>query len=613
MKLKWVHLKNFRGYKDITVNFDENMNVIIGKNDIGKSTIMEALEIFFNGSNNPQIKIDVDDLNIYSDDDKEIEISCGFSDCSDEIIIDSATKTTLNREYLLNKEGLLEVKKVWNCSKEKITASDLKIYINANYPKITDKPLVNMKISELKKILESIKEQIESYDDIKKSVSSEIRMSIYNYYIHNECEFEETLIDISKEDAKDIWSKINLFLPVFFLFRSDRSNVDSDSEVQNPLKIATKNALKEIEYELNAIKKKVEEAVKVIGDNTINKLKEMNEEIAANLETELNTKAWDSIFSFELIDGKGIPLNKRGSGVRRLMLLSYFRAEAERVMSESCKNDIIYAIEEPETSQHPNYQRMIMETFIDISNDPNHQIILTTHTPEIAKMVNPEQLVFIKRNDKGFSEIVKDEEDKINGIIDSLGILPNITSKLIICVEGETDVMFLENISKLKCFADIIDLDENNISILPMKGGNLKSWIGKNCLDGSNVKEMHLYDSDIQEYVNLINDMNNKPDGRRWGISTKRLEIENYIPPHLIEERLKIEIEKEIKDNWHKIDVPKLLMSKYGQKRNIEEKQIKCILNGSIAKQITKESLEEINAYEEICEWFRKIKEINNV
>lgn len=613
MKLKWVHLKNFRGYKDITVNFDENMNVIIGKNDIGKSTIMEALEIFFNGSNNSQIKIDVDDLNIYSDDDKEIEISCGFSDCFDEIIIDSATKTTLNREYLLNKEGLLEVKKVWNCSKEKITASDLKIYINANYPKITDKPLVNMKISELKKILESIKEQIESYDDIKKSVSSEIRMSIYNYYIHNECEFEETLIDISKEDAKDIWSKINLFLPVFFLFRSDRSNVDSDSEVQNPLKIATKNALKEIEYELNAIKKKVEEAVKVIGDNTINKLKEMNEEIAANLETELNTKAWDSIFSFELIDGKGIPLNKRGSGVRRLMLLSYFRAEAERVMSESCKNDIIYAIEEPETSQHPNYQRMIMETFIDISNDSNHQIILTTHTPEIAKMVNPEQLVFIKRNNKGFSEIVKDEKDKINGIIDSLGILPNITSKLIICVEGETDVMFLENISKLKCFADIIDLDENNISILPMKGGNLKSWIGKNCLDGSNVKEMHLYDSDIQEYVNLIKDMNNKPDGRRWGISTKRLEIENYIPPHLIEERLKIEIEKEIKDNWHKIDVPKLLMSKYSQKRNIEEKQIKCILNGSIAKQITKESLEEINAYEEICEWFRKIKEINNV
>ena len=294
----------------------------------------------------------------------------------------------------------------------------------------------------MKKILESIKEQIESYDDIKKSVSSEIRMSIYNYYIHNECEFEETLIDISKEDAKDIWSKINLFLPVFFLFRSDRSNVDSDSEVQNPLKIATKNALKEIEYELNAIKKKVEEAVKVIGDNTINKLKEMNEEIAANLETELNTKAWDSIFSFELIDGKGIPLNKRGSGVRRLMLLSYFRAEAERVMSESCKNDIIYAIEEPETSQHPNYQRMIMETFIDISNDPNHQIILTTHTPEIAKMVNPEQLVFIKRNDKGFSEIVKDEEDKINGIIDSLGILPNITSKLIICVEGETMLCF---------------------------------------------------------------------------------------------------------------------------------------------------------------------------
>lgn len=48
MILKKLKLKNFRGYTNIVVDFDSNMNVIIGKNDVGKSTILEALEIFFN-------------------------------------------------------------------------------------------------------------------------------------------------------------------------------------------------------------------------------------------------------------------------------------------------------------------------------------------------------------------------------------------------------------------------------------------------------------------------------------------------------------------------------------------------------------------------------------
>ncbi|OQP01002.1 hypothetical protein B1689_07140, partial [Geobacillus sp. 44C] len=51
MKLHSLYLKNFRGYREETINFSEGMNVITRKNDIGKSTIMEALEIFFNGEN----------------------------------------------------------------------------------------------------------------------------------------------------------------------------------------------------------------------------------------------------------------------------------------------------------------------------------------------------------------------------------------------------------------------------------------------------------------------------------------------------------------------------------------------------------------------------------
>ncbi len=55
MKLKSLTIKNFRAYQLETAIEIGQLTTIIGKNDIGKSTILEALEIFFN---NQTVKID---------------------------------------------------------------------------------------------------------------------------------------------------------------------------------------------------------------------------------------------------------------------------------------------------------------------------------------------------------------------------------------------------------------------------------------------------------------------------------------------------------------------------------------------------------------------------
>ncbi len=79
MKLHSLYLKNFRGYREEMIDFSEGMNVIIGKNDIGKSTIMEALEIFFNGENKDAlVKLEVEDCNVNSTE-KVIEIGACFT------------------------------------------------------------------------------------------------------------------------------------------------------------------------------------------------------------------------------------------------------------------------------------------------------------------------------------------------------------------------------------------------------------------------------------------------------------------------------------------------------------------------------------------------------
>lgn len=276
-----------------------------------------------------------------------------------------------------------------------------------------------------------------------------MRRALYKYIVNENTEFETRFIEIQKidKDSKDIWDKIKSNLPLYFLFQSDRTNSDNDSEVQNPLKIATKKALAEMEDQLNNIVKEVDEKVSAIAENTINKLKDFNGEIANRLKTNLNLKSWDSLFSFQLESDDGIPLNKRGSGIRRLILLSYFRAEAERIAEEKNNKNIIYAIEEPETSQHPNFQRMIIDSLLKISSDEIHQVIITTHTPEIAKMVDLDSLIFISKDEYG-PQIVRKEEEKLKGIVRSLGILPTIESKVIICVEGENDINFLRNINQ---------------------------------------------------------------------------------------------------------------------------------------------------------------------
>ena len=59
------------------IDFDEQFTSFIGKNDIGKSTIFEALDIFFGNS-----KPDLTDLCVSSID-RTIEISCVFKDLPD--------------------------------------------------------------------------------------------------------------------------------------------------------------------------------------------------------------------------------------------------------------------------------------------------------------------------------------------------------------------------------------------------------------------------------------------------------------------------------------------------------------------------------------------------
>lgn len=62
MKIVSMKLKNFRGYNEEVLIAFCNLTAFVGKNDIGKSSILEALDIFFNDGRG-NVKLDKDDIN----------------------------------------------------------------------------------------------------------------------------------------------------------------------------------------------------------------------------------------------------------------------------------------------------------------------------------------------------------------------------------------------------------------------------------------------------------------------------------------------------------------------------------------------------------------------
>lgn len=526
MKLESLKIKNFRGYKSEQLISISDLTAFIGKNDAGKSSILEALEIFFN---NQIVKCEREDLNIEAENNK-IEISCVFGDLPSELILDVAYPTTLVEEYLLNADNKLEIKKVFPS-----TAANPKekVYIICNHPSVAKaKDLLTLKRADLKKRADGLSIAPDQYNG---TINASIRQAIWNSF--DDLKLKQTELLVNKEDTKKIFDAIKNYLPLFALFQSDRQSKDDDKEVTDPMKVAVQQALSELNSELDYIKNEVRNKAIETANRTLAKLQEMSPELADELIPEFKTDPkFDNQFKLSFKSENNIAINKRGSGIRRLILLNFFRAEAERRRQDNEGNQIIFAFEEPETSQHPDHQHMLMEAFLKLANTPNSQILLTTHTPALASLLPLESLRFIEQfgHDR---KVEMGTYDVFEKIANSLGILPDPLDKnatAILLVEGKGDITFINHIcEKLKEGGFIPNtLSEKRIAIVPIGGcGNIKHWKTKQLANQFGIPYCVLLDSDkgtTEEAVNISKISDLQSEGIKAYVTRKR-EPENYI------------------------------------------------------------------------------------
>lgn len=133
-------------------------------------------------------------------------------------------------------------------------------------------------------------------------------------------------------------------------------------------------------------------------------------------------------------DGTPTPIQQKGDGIKSLTALAILNipARVDRVS--------VVAIEEPESHLHPESARQLYDTIMSLSQ--THQIVLTTHSPLFVNRTNLKENIIV--ND-GKATLVK----KIKEIRDVLGIhisdnLTNAEHALI--VEGEDDKIALEKL-----------------------------------------------------------------------------------------------------------------------------------------------------------------------
>lgn len=452
IKLTKIFLKNFRGYQERTEIVFDKFNVIVGKNDAGKSSILKALEYFW-GKGKPEKK---DCNNASQENFFEIElIFNGFENLP--TVIDDSNEIFLKDDFLLQEDDSLHIVARYDFSSSR---TKTEYFLKCFYPKSLDESLIELSVPELRKKIKS--DRIEPSGNQTKS--HDLRKSFY----FNVDEKEEKQIPFTSK-----FEKLKESLPMFFYFPCDRENSQNDEEITQ----AAKNVIERIKAE----KKEKFDELKKLSDELASEMSALGNEVIKTLrenfaeyedeKLEMNFKAdFQKSFIQKEVTSSEVDFAQRGSGFRRMLLFSFFLNESKRENSNN--KQAIYAFEEPEISQHPNNQKLLVEMMKNLAKESG-QVVITTHSPGIVKMTNVEEssFVVVEKNDKKQTVLNLEKNQAVQKVAELLGIIDfdisDLTGKkIILCVEGKDDVLVIKRITKL------FEKNSEDWAIIPVGGKN---------------------------------------------------------------------------------------------------------------------------------------------
>lgn len=514
MKINKITIKNFRGVDNFENLEVSDFNVFVGKNDAGKSIILNAFNCFFNEK--VFVKEDIfkgkpEEENTF------IELSFSLSKEVDDLLIDSNKLLTVKKEYFLDDKGKPKVNTYYK-------VNDFK---NSEY-----QDLWNKKEDDLNKIVESLGGEVTRSGRGNKNL---LRIEQIKTLLPEE-EKEEVYHPVG-DILKTVDKNYKLKLPEYALFGAEEDLNVGATTFQSQFKFlitegidSNKDITDRLEEEVKKGLEKEFGEIKDIMAKNVNGLKELKPTLNCD---------WQKAIKFSLnlsFDGESysVPISHKGTGFKRLLMVAYF----EYLSNKKNVTNQIFAIEEPETFLHPSAQNNLLNSILKISK--KSQFFITTHSPVFAGQAKGENSVLVTKNEQGISKYERGGEI-IDNIIKELGIKSDYNllenAKFLIFVEGRDDLQFLQIVAKT-----ILDKDLEEDGILCVIGGgsSLKNYADLKLfkkLSGNTNKYAVLVDGDNGDEAKEKEkeEIKNQCDeDQALFCKLSKREIENYCCPECI-------------------------------------------------------------------------------
>ncbi|MCP4551308.1 MAG: AAA family ATPase [Bacteroidetes bacterium] len=488
MTIKSVYIKNYRsiGPNGLTLKFESNLTALIGKNNVGKSTILEALNIVLGDKWPKDSMFKLEDF-YQKNTENDIEICVYFAKP-----IEDTIKVENWYDHKIKIAGFKFEFKAY----KKNTEQHLKGELHHDYSCIDTSGKVIRTPSKAPRKGKH-KEFLSSFINILR-VTKKYRNQIPLAFIPVDR-------DISKYAPHKYYSLLGtLIKQIRDTYKFEQEETTISKEVAEYLQIETKvNKIHLFESLINKANEslKTEELTNI--SSLIGKyLKELiGENSAQGVEFDFAIQnIWDQFKYLELsvsTNDLNLPADRLGSGFQSLVVISIFRTYCEIINKDS-----IFLIEEPEMSLDPHTKKYFYSVLQQIATKGT-QIIYSTHSSEFVDITRYKDIKKIIKDSSNNTNVYPEDATEIIYSDDELFKLSNsvnnergelLFSDFTLLVEGMTEKLVYEYLFQLKG----LPTNLNNISIIETAGkGSIPKFI--KLLESFDIPYGVVYDSDILE------------------------------------------------------------------------------------------------------------------
>lgn len=409
MYISELKLENFRKYKNVNINFNEGLNIIVGENNSGKTAIIDAIRILLGTQGNEFYRVEKEDF--YYNNGKyenEFKIVCYIRGINEK-------EGGMFLEFLSFEEKKDECENtVYN--------PYIKIEIIAKYK--DNKIFFDTFIGDIK-------------DDIGYRIPGEIK------------EFFKVVFLKPLRDAENqmIAKKNSRLAQILLNFDSDILKDDENNELVKIIKEANESLkLKTNEIKIKPMGQENEMPIIELINNFIG---QMN---AGDVQSNLDFKIKDNSLK-EILERISIEFDspKEGLGIENLLFTA---VEFLLLKNSSYFGLKTVLIEEIEAHLHPQTQLNLINYLTDNYSKREHgQIIMTTHSPNITSKVNIENLLICK--DKNIYNMGEKYTNLEKGDYKFLSKFLDVTkanlffAKKLIFVEGDAENLLIPVLAKI--------------------------------------------------------------------------------------------------------------------------------------------------------------------